>query len=173
MQADLLILQVAEAVEFAQIILRGQQHLLAAVVDFGEIHALAAFRRGRHPGNDHIDLSGLQGGQQRVEGQFLQFQLYAHVFGDVPGQIQVEPNDRILAVDHRVELEWRKFSVDSDHQAAFGLYFGQAFIGGGSRRISGGLLFRRGGATGERQRHHQGQYQRQDDLPTSLFRVHD
>ena len=90
----------------------------ALVVVDGEVDLLVPLGGGGHSGDDGIDLTGLEGGDEAIEGDVLEFDLDAELVADLIDQDYVEAVKLVVLVD---EFEGRIVRRCADDDLACGL----------------------------------------------------
>ena len=117
------LLQVVFRSDILRILRLDHQGILLSIVNVREINALFSFFRRVHAGDDHIDLACGQCRNQAVEVHIYDLQLDPQFIRDGLGDIDVETDDFVLSVLHKVPLIRGIISTSSDDQFAAVLDF--------------------------------------------------
>ena len=97
---------------------RDDDGITALVVDVGEVDLFLPFICGIHAGSNEVDLAALQGRDEGVEAEILDFHLVAQLITDRLGQVDVEAD--VFFVFCEFKRRERRFRADDEGLVAFG-----------------------------------------------------
>ena len=90
-------------------------------VGLGEVDGLGALGGGGHTGDDEVDLAGLEGGDEAIEGVTLQLEGAAEFFGEFLGHADI---DAIGLAFFVFEFKGRIGHVHADDEGIAGAFGG-------------------------------------------------
>ncbi|CDN45494.1 hypothetical protein BN871_HS_00010 [Paenibacillus sp. P22] len=116
LDADFFAFQIVQRVEASFVSFFGEHALIGHIVDFREVDGFGALLGRRHARDDEIDFARIERQQQAVKVHVLDFQLRVEILGDFLGDLDVEADDRVFAVNRFVEFVRRIIRARAEHQ---------------------------------------------------------
>ena len=97
---------------------RDDDGVAALVVDVSEVDLFLPFIRSVHAGSDEVNLAALQGRDEGIEAEVLDFHLVAQFVADGLGQVDVETD--VFFVFREFKGRERRFRADDEGLVTFG-----------------------------------------------------